>query len=55
MAAVDSLAAFGAENLKQTYLGKLISGEWMGTMHLAPAVVGQPSRVPHLASICWYC
>src|SRR5579863_5002099 len=34
MAAVDALAAFGGDDLKQRYLGKLVSGEWMGTMQL---------------------
>ena len=34
MAAVDALAAFGAEELKKAYLPRLISGEWMGTMEL---------------------
>jgi alkylation response protein AidB-like acyl-CoA dehydrogenase len=40
MAAVDSLAAFGAEALKKTYLPKLISGEWMGTMQLTEPQAG---------------
>jgi len=40
MAAVDSLAAFGAEELKRTYLPKLISGEWMGTMQLTEPQAG---------------
>ena len=40
MAAVDSLAAFGAEDLKKTYLPKLISGEWMGTMQLTEPQAG---------------
>jgi acyl-CoA dehydrogenase len=40
MAAVDSLAAFGTEELKRTYLGKLISGEWMGTMQLTEPQAG---------------
>jgi acyl-CoA dehydrogenase len=40
MAAVDSLAAFGAEELKKTYLPKLVSGEWMGTMELTEPQAG---------------
>jgi alkylation response protein AidB-like acyl-CoA dehydrogenase len=40
MAAVDALAAYGAEDLKQRYLGKLISGEWMGTMQLTEPQAG---------------
>jgi acyl-CoA dehydrogenase len=40
MAAVDSLAAFGSEELKKTYLPKLISGEWMGTMQLTEPQAG---------------
>src|SRR5215470_7191607 len=40
MAAVDSLAAFGAEDLKKTYLPKLVSGEWMGTMELTEPQAG---------------
>jgi len=40
MAAVDALAAYGADDLKQRYLGKLISGEWMGTMQLTEPQAG---------------
>jgi alkylation response protein AidB-like acyl-CoA dehydrogenase len=40
MAAVDALAAYGADDLKQTYLPKLISGEWMGTMQLTEPQAG---------------
>jgi len=40
MAAVDALAAYGADDLKQTYLTKLISGEWMGTMELTEPQAG---------------
>ncbi len=40
MAAVDALAAYGADELKQRYLGKLISGEWMGTMQLTEPQAG---------------
>ncbi len=40
MAAVDALAAYGSDDLKQRYLGKLISGEWMGTMQLTEPQAG---------------
>ena len=40
MAAVDALAAFGSDDLKQRYLEKLISGEWMGTMQLTEPQAG---------------
>jgi acyl-CoA dehydrogenase len=40
MAAIDSLAAFGSEALRQAYLPKLISGEWMGTMQLTEPQAG---------------
>jgi acyl-CoA dehydrogenase len=40
MAAVDALAAHGTEALKQRYLDKLISGEWMGTMQLTEPQAG---------------
>src|SRR5476651_1598163 len=40
MAAIDALAAYGNDTLKQTYLGKLISGEWMGTMQLTEPQAG---------------
>jgi acyl-CoA dehydrogenase len=40
MAAADSLAAFGADQLKKTYLPKLVSGEWMGTMELTEPQAG---------------
>jgi alkylation response protein AidB-like acyl-CoA dehydrogenase len=40
MAAVDALAAYGADDLKKRYLGKLISGEWMGTMQLTEPQAG---------------
>ena len=40
MAAVDALAAYGVDALKQTYLSKLISGEWMGTMQLTEPQAG---------------
>ena len=40
MAAVDALNAFGSDDLKQRYLEKLISGEWMGTMQLTEPQAG---------------
>ncbi len=40
MAAVDALHAYGSDDLKQTYLAKLISGEWMGTMQLTEPQAG---------------
>jgi acyl-CoA dehydrogenase len=40
MAAIDALHAYGSETLKREYLGKLISGEWMGTMQLTEPQAG---------------
>jgi alkylation response protein AidB-like acyl-CoA dehydrogenase len=40
MAAIDALTAHGQDNLKTTYLPKLISGEWMGTMQLTEPQAG---------------
>ena len=40
MAAIDALHAYGSEALKKQYLGKLISGEWMGTMQLTEPQAG---------------
>ena len=40
MAATDALAAYGADDLKARYLGKLVSGEWMGTMQLTEPQAG---------------
>ncbi|MBI3434687.1 MAG: acyl-CoA dehydrogenase [Proteobacteria bacterium] len=40
MAAVDALAAHGSDVLKQAYLPKLVSGEWMGTMQLTEPQAG---------------
>ncbi len=40
MAALDSLAAHGSEELKAAFLPKLISGEWMGTMQLTEPHAG---------------
>lgn len=38
--AAHALATFGTESLKQTYLPKLISGEWSGTMCLTESHCG---------------
>jgi alkylation response protein AidB-like acyl-CoA dehydrogenase len=40
MAAIDALAAYGSDDLKHAYLGKLVSGEWMGTMQLTEPQAG---------------
>ncbi len=40
MAAIDALDAHGSDVLKQTYLEKLVSGEWMGTMQLTEPQAG---------------
>jgi acyl-CoA dehydrogenase len=40
MAGIDALAAHGSEELKRTYLPKLVSGEWMGTMQLTEPQAG---------------
>ena len=40
MAAIDALAAHGTDDLKRRYLGKLVSGEWMGTMQLTEPQAG---------------
>jgi alkylation response protein AidB-like acyl-CoA dehydrogenase len=40
MAAIDALHSYGSDALKQRYLGKLISGEWMGTMQLTEPQAG---------------
>ena len=40
MAAIDALEAHGSEALKRTYLQKLVSGEWMGTMQLTESQAG---------------
>src|ERR1700758_2405147 len=40
MAAIDALAAHGSDTLKQAYLPKLVSGEWMGTMQLTEPQAG---------------
>jgi alkylation response protein AidB-like acyl-CoA dehydrogenase len=40
MAAIDALAHHGSEALKQLYLPRLVSGEWMGTMQLTEPQAG---------------
>jgi len=40
MGAVDALNAHGSDALKRTYLEKLVTGEWMGTMHLTEPQAG---------------
>jgi 3-(methylsulfanyl)propanoyl-CoA dehydrogenase len=40
MGAVEALAAYGTDKLRSTYLPKLISGEWMGTMQLTEPQAG---------------
>ena len=38
--AIEALHAHGSEHLKETYLPKLVSGEWMGTMNLTEPQAG---------------
>ena len=40
MAAVDALTAHGSEELQRTYLPKLVSGEWTGTMQMTEPQAG---------------
>ena len=40
MGAAEALAAHGTEALKRTYLAKLISGDWLGTMQLTEPQAG---------------
>jgi acyl-CoA dehydrogenase len=40
MGAAEALANYGSEQLKNTYLPKLVSGEWMGTMQLTEPQAG---------------
>ncbi len=40
MAAIDALNAHGNDALKRSYLEKLVSGEWMGTMQLTEPQAG---------------
>ena len=38
--AIEALHAHGSEHLKETYLARLVSGEWMGTMNLTEPQAG---------------
>ncbi|SEF63756.1 acyl-CoA dehydrogenase [Bosea lathyri] len=38
--AIEAVHAHGSEYLKETYLAKLVSGEWMGTMNLTEPQAG---------------
>lgn len=40
MGAVEAIDKHGSEHLKSTYLAKLVSGEWMGTMNLTEPQAG---------------
>lgn len=40
MGAVEAIDKHGSEALKRTYLAKLVSGEWMGTMNLTEPQAG---------------
>jgi 3-(methylsulfanyl)propanoyl-CoA dehydrogenase len=40
MGAAEALANYGTDALKKTYLPKLVSGEWMGTMQLTEPQAG---------------
>jgi acyl-CoA dehydrogenase len=40
MGAVEALDKHASDDLKQTYLAKLVSGEWMGTMNLTEPQAG---------------
>ncbi len=40
MGAVEALTAHGSEHLQKTYLEKMISGEWTGTMNLTEPQAG---------------
>jgi len=40
MGAAEALADHGSEQLKRQYLGKLVSGEWMGTMEMTEPHAG---------------
>jgi 3-(methylsulfanyl)propanoyl-CoA dehydrogenase len=40
MGAIDALNAHGSDTLKRTYLEKLVTGEWTGTMHLTEPQAG---------------
>lgn len=38
--AIEAIAAHGSEQIKDTYLAKMISGEWTGTMNLTEPHAG---------------
>ena len=38
--AIEALVSHGSNDLQQVYLGKLVSGEWMGTMNLTEPQAG---------------
>lgn len=38
--AVEAISAYGSDDLKNTYLSKMISGEWTGTMNLTEPQAG---------------
>lgn len=38
--AIEAVHAHGSDHLKETYLAKLVSGEWMGTMNLTEPQAG---------------
>ncbi len=40
MGAIDALNVHGSDDLKRLYLGKLVTGEWTGTMHLTEPQAG---------------
>ncbi len=40
MGAIDALNVHGSDVLKRSYLEKLVTGEWMGTMHLTEPQAG---------------
>jgi acyl-CoA dehydrogenase len=40
MGAIDALDTHGSDTLKRAYLEKLVTGEWMGTMHLTEPQAG---------------
>ena len=40
MGAIEALHAHGSDDLKKTYLAKLVSGEWSGTMNLTEPQAG---------------
>jgi acyl-CoA dehydrogenase len=40
LSAIEALDAHGSAELKQTYLGKLVTGEWTGTMQLTEPQAG---------------